>query len=626
LVQRLAAEAFDCSPTSSYRGADLNRNFGFQWGCCGGSSGNQCSQTYRGPSPASEPEVQAVQDYVLTQFPDQRGPGITDPAPDDATGIYIDVHSYSELVLWPWGFTSTPTGNGTQLQTLGRKFAHWNGYWPEQAIGLYPTDGTTDDFVYGELGVAAYTFELGTTFFQDCNTFENTILPDNMPALIYAAKVARTPYMTPAGPDAHNLSLSDDSVPTGTLVTLSGTVNDTRYNNSNGTESTQNIIAAEYYVDVPPWIADPTPVPIAMSPSDGSFNSSVENVAATVDTSGLSEGQHIIFVRGQDANGNWGAFSAIFLSITANTPPTICALPNQVFDHTTSLPGTIDLWACVGDAETPTDELTYIIEGTPPAGAGVTLDDNRTVTIHPSATWCGGTDVTIRVTDPGGLWDSDTFRVAVTWSCQGPLPVANQYASQDQPITIDLTAYEPQIGDGTAPLPWYATGEDHCAVSGEYSVDDVLTFAPEAGFVGSDRVTLHMVYPWGRQATQELTLTWGGGTCNVPDTPVLTAPADGAATDNGTPTFEWGVVTDAEAYQVQADEDASFSSPEIDEITVGTDYTPATGLNLGVYYWRVRASNGCGAGSWSPVWEFTIHAPSLPEFKLYLPVVARDYR
>ena len=48
--------------------------------------------------------------------------------------------------------------------TLGRKLAYWNGYTPEQAIGLYPTDGTTTDFVYGELGIAAYTFELGTAF------------------------------------------------------------------------------------------------------------------------------------------------------------------------------------------------------------------------------------------------------------------------------------------------------------------------------------------------------------------------------------------------------------------------------------------------------------------------------
>ena len=66
---------------------------------------------------------------------------------------------------------------------------------------------------------------------------------------------------------------------------------------------------------------------------------------------------------------------------------------------------------------------------------------------------------------------------AVAWSCRGPLEVPDQVALQDEPITLDLTEYEPQVGDGTG-LPWYVTGEDHCTISGEYSADDVLTFKP----------------------------------------------------------------------------------------------------------------------------------------------------
>ncbi len=96
-----------CSPTSNDRGADLNRNFEFQWDCCGGSSGYVCDETYRGPSMASEPEVQTIQSYVRSIFPDQRDHDLGAAAPADATGIYIDIHSHSELVLWPWGFTNT---------------------------------------------------------------------------------------------------------------------------------------------------------------------------------------------------------------------------------------------------------------------------------------------------------------------------------------------------------------------------------------------------------------------------------------------------------------------------------------------------------------------------------------
>ncbi|MGH2538398.1 MAG: M14 family zinc carboxypeptidase [Candidatus Promineifilaceae bacterium] len=304
-----------CGPTSPSRGADLNRNFEFQWGCCGGSSSNECSETYRGPAPASEPEVQAVQDYVSANFPDQRDDPLPAPAPITATGVFLDIHSYSELVLWPWGFTQDPAPNSVQLQTLGRKFAYFNGYYPEQAIGLYVTDGTTDDFAYGELGLAAYTFELGTAFFQSCATFESTILPDNLPALLYAAKVSRTPYITPAGPDALELALSNSPAEPGQVVTLTATINDSRFSNDNGTEPVQDVAAAEYYIDTPPWITTTTPISIPLAAADGAFDESIEAVVGAVDTAGLANGRHTLFVRGQDANGAWGAFSAAFLYI-----------------------------------------------------------------------------------------------------------------------------------------------------------------------------------------------------------------------------------------------------------------------------------------------------------------------
>ena len=108
-----------CGPTSNSRGADLNRNFSYRWGCCNGSSGSQCNNTYRGAFAASEPETQAVIAQLQAIFPDARGPDVNDPAPLDTPGIYLDVHSSGRLLLWPWGFTSNPAPNGTQLQTFG---------------------------------------------------------------------------------------------------------------------------------------------------------------------------------------------------------------------------------------------------------------------------------------------------------------------------------------------------------------------------------------------------------------------------------------------------------------------------------------------------------------------------
>jgi len=314
-----------CGATSNSRGADLNRNFTNSWNITNGegSSGDQCNDTYRGPSAGSEPEIQAIEGYVRSIFPDRRGPGRNDAAPSDTSGIHLDIHSYSQLVLWPWGDVSQAAPNGTALQTLGRKFAFFNSYTPQQSIGLYPTDGTSDGVSYGELGVAAFTFELGTQFFQNCTTYNNTIKPNNLPALIYAAKVVRTPYITPAGPDITGLALSgtasSSGVPAGTVVTLTATSTDSRFNNSNGTEATQNITAAEYYVDKAPWEAGAAP--IALLASDGSFNAKSEGITGSVYTADLAKGKHIIYVRSRDASGVWGAVSAEYLVVSDGTPP-----------------------------------------------------------------------------------------------------------------------------------------------------------------------------------------------------------------------------------------------------------------------------------------------------------------
>ena len=57
-----------------------------------------------------------------------------------------------------------------------------------------------------------------------------------------------------------------------------------------------------------------------MIPVDGSFDHYQESVEATLDTSELSAGRHTVFVRAQDADGNWGAVSAVFLEGAATDP------------------------------------------------------------------------------------------------------------------------------------------------------------------------------------------------------------------------------------------------------------------------------------------------------------------
>ncbi|MXM65091.1 zinc carboxypeptidase [Streptomyces sp. HUCO-GS316] len=141
---------------SSYVGTDLNRNWNYKWGCCGGSSGSKSSETYRGTAPESAPEVKVVSDFV-------RGRVVGGKQQITAG---IDFHTYSELVLWPFGYTYANTTTGmtaddyNAFRTVGEKMAASNGYTPEQASDLYITDGSIDDYLWGAHKIFSYTFEM----------------------------------------------------------------------------------------------------------------------------------------------------------------------------------------------------------------------------------------------------------------------------------------------------------------------------------------------------------------------------------------------------------------------------------------------------------------------------------
>jgi len=144
---------------SSFVGTDLNRNYSFRWGCCGGSSSNPSSATYRGPVAFSAPEAQVVRDFVNSRV-------VGGVQQIKAT---MDFHTYSELVLWPYGYTNAATGPGltaddnSALSTLGRQMAATNRYTPEQASALYITDGDLLDWLWGNYKIFAYTFEMYPT-------------------------------------------------------------------------------------------------------------------------------------------------------------------------------------------------------------------------------------------------------------------------------------------------------------------------------------------------------------------------------------------------------------------------------------------------------------------------------
>ena len=329
-----------CGTTSDSRGADLNRNYPFHWGGPGASS-SACSETYRGASAGSEPETQSVVNYVNSIFPDLRPDDTTTAAPDTTQGIFLDIHSFSQLVLWPWGDTTTLAPNAAGLEMLGRRIGWFNNYDPQQSVGLYATSGTTDDTAYGQLGVPAYTIELGVAFFENCSTFEASTYPHNVDALRYSARALSAPYKLPFGPDAIEISATPDLVVAGDTVRVSARIDDSRLNRTAQPQTgapppptTQNVASARVYVDKLPW--ESGAVPQAMSASDGGFNSGSEAVQLDLATTGMSSGRHLVYVQGVDASGDAGPPNAVFVEVAQANE--IATLHGVVRDAATSAP------------------------------------------------------------------------------------------------------------------------------------------------------------------------------------------------------------------------------------------------------------------------------------------------
>ena len=300
-------------------GVDLNRNFPFKWGCCGGSTLLACEQTYRGPAESSEEETAAVVAKVRQLVPDQRGPGDTDAAPLTATGVYQNLHSFADLNLYPWGWTGQPAPNGVDLENIAARMsakdAGGNGYDYCQAPNcLYVSDGTASDWGYGELGMASITTELsGGSFFPLYSQVEG-LWEANKGMLLYLSKIARAPFLTTRGPDANSVTMGPDPAMQGAPDQLTATIT---YAWS-GNAYRQNVSAAEFYIDVAPWAGG---TPIATSPADGAFDSPTEAILGSIDTTTLSPGRHIVFVRGRGASDygglqSWGPVSATWLVVT----------------------------------------------------------------------------------------------------------------------------------------------------------------------------------------------------------------------------------------------------------------------------------------------------------------------
>ena len=185
-------------------GVDLNRNYQFEWGaplgatgplfpgmCYAGEAGAN-NDVYNGPvnyedndgdglvnedhvdgkdddadgqtdedwmGGNSEPETKFIQD--LTEMNDDDGDGASD------FKSTLTWHSFSELVLWPWGHcTNCDNPDQEYLEYHGYKMGDMTEYAPMQSSDLYPTTGDFCDWHYGVHNSYCYTIEIGNAFHE----------------------------------------------------------------------------------------------------------------------------------------------------------------------------------------------------------------------------------------------------------------------------------------------------------------------------------------------------------------------------------------------------------------------------------------------------------------------------
>ncbi|MBS1517023.1 MAG: immune inhibitor A [Bacteroidetes bacterium] len=155
-------------------GVDLNRNYPYGWGDNTGSSSDPCSETYRGPVATSEPEAQAVINFVQQIRPK----------------ISFSMHSVAGRYLNPYGYNDSAI-NYEIYSEFSSDFASSNNYTYGTVSEMlnYYSSGTTRDYMHS-VGTYAWTPEVGGTGFWNSQSQIIPVASENVYAMKYLSWVA----------------------------------------------------------------------------------------------------------------------------------------------------------------------------------------------------------------------------------------------------------------------------------------------------------------------------------------------------------------------------------------------------------------------------------------------------
>jgi hypothetical protein len=174
---------YGVDPNRNYNGSQNGDPVG-EWGGVG-SSHTTNHEDYCGPSAFSEPENQAIRDFIISR--DFR--------------ITLSYHSFGREIYWPWGYsTGVQTPDDFYQKAIAQNMSSINGYTPKQSAAAYPTTGDSDDWIYGYsyyvLGKQTwpFTIELDALFQPPASQISSTC-DLNLDVNYYATEIAGNPYL-----------------------------------------------------------------------------------------------------------------------------------------------------------------------------------------------------------------------------------------------------------------------------------------------------------------------------------------------------------------------------------------------------------------------------------------------
>ncbi len=568
-------------------GVDPNRNYPYMWGYDdSGSSPITSSETYRGPSAGSEPEVQAYMNFVISRH----------------FLTHDSLHSYGGMILFPWGYVISHTPDDATLRAVAAERAAENGYTIGQAPEiLYAVNGGNFDWMYGEQAAKGKIFSFSTEFggsgFWPDPSERDGLIAENLHSVIVLAQVA--------GPSASTTALvisggdGNGRLDPGETVDLVATVK------NSGIAAGMTNLSIRLRCDDPyVGLVDVLNV-VGSLASGASFTNSADPFTVQIDAS-CPVARQITFVVVADADG--GVHSETPFLFVVGPPTTIAAndfeeageawTQDATHTATTGAFVRVDPVATThqpGDDTTPSPGVAAWITAQNPTGqVGVDdVDGGIAATRSPDHNLSAYGRVRLSMNyfhgqrDTGG--DSgDFFKIDVSSNGGGSW--------------VNLV----QIGDVATSAVWRNLS---------VNLGDYITLTSQVRFrvQTADGTAGGEILEGG---IDDFYLYDEGIANEAPSAPVLNAPADGETGVAALATLTVANATDPEAetltygFRIYSDSDLTQLVQSANEVAQGgagtTSWTVSAPLPQGTYYWRSFAADPQQRGLYMQTASFTV--------------------